>query len=133
MMQAMTIHPGDRIDIEPENVVHDRDGLYEPVLIVERSVSDSQVQDIGQIYAAKKPAKNKINSADQQCVPRPQVSWREIHTYQHVQQNNRIADDIVCFHGGSAGLFKQKLQPLSNNKFKQIESVTYSSATARVL
>ena len=35
MMQSMAIHPGDRIYIEPEDVVHDSDGFYEPFLIVE--------------------------------------------------------------------------------------------------
>ena len=27
VMQPMAIHPGDRIDIEPEDVIHDSDGL----------------------------------------------------------------------------------------------------------
>ena len=35
MMQSMAIYPGDRIDIEPEDVVHDSDDFYEPFLIVE--------------------------------------------------------------------------------------------------
>jgi hypothetical protein len=35
VMQSMAIHPGDRIYIEPEDVVHDSDDFYEPLLIVE--------------------------------------------------------------------------------------------------
>jgi hypothetical protein len=35
MMQSMTIHPGDRIYIEPEDVIHNGDDFYEPLLIVE--------------------------------------------------------------------------------------------------
>src|SRR5580658_7819155 len=41
MMQSMTIYPGDRIHIESEGVVHDRDSFHEPFFIVERPVRDS--------------------------------------------------------------------------------------------
>ncbi len=34
MMQSMAIHPGDRIYIEPEDVIHDRNCFYEPFLIL---------------------------------------------------------------------------------------------------
>jgi hypothetical protein len=59
------------------------------------------MKNIGQIQSAKKPTKDKINSAYQQSNPRPQMSWGGIHTSQHVTQNNQIAREIVNFHDGS--------------------------------
>src|SRR5258707_6477141 len=103
MMQSVAIHPGDRIYIEPEDVVHSRDGFYEPFLVVERAVSDSQMENIRQIQPAHKPTKDKIDSRDQQSNPGSQMSWGGIHTSQHVAQNNQIARDIVYFHCGSPG------------------------------
>src|ERR1700722_7031925 len=132
MMQAMAIYPGDRIYIESQRVIHDRDGFYEPILIVERTMSDSQVQNVGQIHTAKKPTKNKINRANQHPPPRSQMSWGEIHTCQHVEQNNRIADDIVCFHDGSAGSFKQKSGWLSNNKLRHQSCACDSAVLSRI-
>jgi hypothetical protein len=35
MMQSMAIHLGDRIYIEPEEVIHDSDDFHEPFFIVE--------------------------------------------------------------------------------------------------
>lgn len=64
MMQPMAIHPGNGIYIESENVIHDSNGFYEPFFVVERTVSDSQVKDVGEIKPAGKPAKNEINAAD---------------------------------------------------------------------
>ena len=88
MMQSVAIHPGDRVHVEPEDVIHDRDGFYEPFLIVERAMRDSQVKKISQIQPAKKPAKDKINSAYQQAHPRAQMSGCGVHTSQRVEQNN---------------------------------------------
>jgi hypothetical protein len=63
VMQSMPIHPGDRIYIDPEGVVQDRDSFYEPFLIVERTMGDTQMKNVGQIQPGDKPTKNKINSA----------------------------------------------------------------------
>jgi hypothetical protein len=103
MMQSMAIHPGDRIYIEPEGVIHDSDKFYEPFLIVERTMRDSQMKNIGQIQPAKKPTKDKINSSYQHPSPRSQMSWGGIHTSKHVGKNNQIASDIVYFHGAPWG------------------------------
>ena len=65
MMQSMAVHPSDRIYMKPEDVIHDGDSFYEPFLVVERTMSDSQMKNIGQVQTARKPAKDKINSADQ--------------------------------------------------------------------
>src|SRR6266404_3986741 len=118
MMQSVAIDPGDRIHIESEDVVHRRDDFYEPFLVVERTVSDSQMKNIRQIQPAHKPTKDKINSGDQQSNPGSQMSWGGIHTSQRVAQNNQIACDIVYFHCDSVRLFNQKLEPLSNNQLK---------------
>src|SRR6266436_630327 len=101
MMQSMAIHPGDRIHIDREGVIHDSDGFHEPFFIVERTVSDSQMKNIGQIQPAKKPTKNKINSAYQHSSPRSQMSRGGVHTSQQVGKNNQIACKIVYFHYGS--------------------------------
>jgi hypothetical protein len=98
MMQSMAIHPGDRIYIDPHEVIHDSNSFYEPLLIVEGTMSDSQMKNIRQIQPGKKPTRNKINSAYQQSNPRSQMRRREIHTSQQVTQNNQIAGDIVYFH-----------------------------------
>ena len=98
MMQAMAINPLDRINVDSEDVGHDSDRFYEPFLIVEGAMSDSQMKNIGQVQPAKKPTKDKINSAYQQTSPRSQLSWSGIHTSQHVGKNNQIACDIVDFH-----------------------------------
>src|ERR1700730_2481445 len=75
---------------------------------------DSQMKNIGQIQPARKPAKDKINSAYQHSSPRSQMSWGGKHASEHVEENNQIASDIVNFHEDSVGLFKQKLELLSN-------------------
>ena len=80
MMQAMAIYPGNRIDVNSEGVVHDSHGFCEPFLVVERTMSDSQMKDVGQVQAAKKPTKNEINSADEHPEPGSQMSWGEIET-----------------------------------------------------
>ena len=69
------------------------------------------MKNIGQIQPANKPAKDKISSADQHSNPRSQMSWGGVHTSQHVETNNRVACDIVYFHGGSAReVFKLRKQ-----------------------
>src|SRR6266704_7046628 len=125
MMQAMAIYPSDRIHVDRERVVHDGDGLHEPFSVVERTVSDSQMKNVSQIQAAKKPAKDKITSAHKHSYPRSQMSWGGVHTSQHVSKNNQIACDVVNFHGWlPVGLFKQKLEQLSNNKIKWAKAVS---------
>jgi hypothetical protein len=101
MMQPMAIDPGDRIYIDREGIIHDSDGFYEPFLVIERTMSDSQMKNIGQIQPAKKPTKDKINSAYQYSSPRPQLSWGGIHTSQQVQENNQITGEVVYFHDDS--------------------------------
>ena len=44
--------------------------------------------------------------------------WGGIHASQRVKKNNQIARDTVYFHGDPVGLFKHKLELLSNNKLK---------------
>jgi hypothetical protein len=64
MMQAMAIHPGDRIHIEPEGVVHDGNGFHEPFLVVEGTMGDPQMKNVGQVHAANRPTKQKVSGAD---------------------------------------------------------------------
>src|SRR5437016_6076515 len=101
VMQAMAIHPADGIYIEPEDAVYNSNDFYEPFFVVERAVHDTQMEHIGQIQPAKKPTKDKINSAYQYSSPRSQMSWGEIHTSQDVEKNNQITRDIICFHDDS--------------------------------
>src|ERR1700733_1199615 len=104
MVQSMAIHPGDRIYIDPEDVIHDCNSLHEPFSVVERAMSDSQMKNIRQIQPAKKPTENKISSADQHSHPGPRTSWGGIHTSQHVGKDNQIAQNVVGFHDDSCGL-----------------------------
>src|SRR5882672_9443248 len=108
MMQSMPIHPGDRIYIDREGAIHNRYGFHKPFFIVQRTVSDSQMKNVGQIQAAKKPAKDKINSAYQHSNPRSQMSWGGVHASQHVSKNNQIAYDVVNFHVGSRWAYSNR-------------------------
>src|SRR5579864_2436317 len=108
MMQAMPIHPRDRFYVDSEGVIHDSYGLHEPFLIVERTMSDSQMKNVGQIQPGEKPAKDKIDCPDQQTGPRSQMSRGGIHTSQQVANNNQIADEVVDFHDGSPASFERK-------------------------
>src|SRR6478752_2584392 len=101
VMQPMAIHPGDRPYVKPEDAVHDSNDLYEPFLVVERTMSDPQMEHIGQIQPTQEPAKDKINSTDQQASPRSQMSRGEIHATQHVGKDDQITGEIVDFHDGS--------------------------------
>ena len=110
MMQPVAIHPGNGIDIEPEGVIHDRDRFYKPFFVVERSMRDSHMKDIRQIHPAEKPKRDEIDSADEKSSPRSQMRRSEEHASQNVENNNQIADEIVCFHDGSciiAGTYDQ--------------------------
>src|SRR5882762_1226386 len=71
-------------------------------------MSDSQMKHIGQIQPAKKPTKDKINSAYQHSSPRSQMSWGGVHTSQHVAKNNQIACNVVYFHCGSRGVYSNR-------------------------
>ena len=64
VMQTMAIDPADGIHLKPQGVVQDRDELYEPLLVIERTMGNSHVKNVGQIKPAKKPGAYKISSAD---------------------------------------------------------------------
>jgi len=98
MVQSVAIDPGDRIDINSEDIVHGADELDKPFFVVKRTVRDSQMQNIGQVQPGYKPAKDKIRGADEQTYPRPPLSWRRIHTSHQVEKNDQIADCVVTFH-----------------------------------
>src|SRR5215469_2012114 len=83
-------------------------------------MGNSQMEDIGQIQAAEKPAKNKIASADQQSLSRPQVSGSGIDRSQHVEKNDQIADDVIYFHDDSDSRFQQRTKNLSSSKLKKV-------------
>ena len=70
VMQAVPIHPRDRIDINPKSIVNDSDRFDEPFLVVEGAMSDSQMKDIGQVQPGQKPTKEKIRSANEHSSPR---------------------------------------------------------------
>src|SRR5438128_10119150 len=108
MMQAVAIDPGNRIHIDRERVVHDGDGFHEPFSIVERTVSASQMKNVSQKQAAKKPPKDKINSAYKHSNPRSQMIWGGVQTSQHVSKNDQIACDVVNFHDGSRWAYSNR-------------------------
>ena len=100
----MAVHPRDRINIDPESVIHDRDGFHEPFFVVERTMGDPQMEDIGQIHAGNKPARHKVDSADQQSSPWSQVSWGGNHARHQVDENNQIAGEVIDLHDDSTWL-----------------------------
>jgi hypothetical protein len=94
------------------------------------------MENIGQIQPAKKPAKDKINSAYQHSNPRSQMSWGGVHTSQHVGKNNQIACEIVYFHYDSPWDYSNiKRSLLSNNKLmnKRLEPVRLGIGALRFL
>src|SRR6202140_2079110 len=101
-------------------------------------MSDSQIKNIGKIQPAKKPTKDKINSAYQHSSPRSQMSWGEIHTSQHVGKNNQIACEIVYFHCDSPRrprllrpcVIQTEIELLLNNKLKSERLVLHPSKLA---
>src|SRR5258708_15781916 len=97
-------------------------------------MSDSQMENIGQIQPAKKPTKDKINSAYQHSSPRSQMSWGGIHASQHVGKNNQIACEIVYFHYDSSWHYSNiNCNILSNNKLmnNRLDSCPFTIAPLR--
>jgi hypothetical protein len=80
------------------------------------------VENIGQIQATKKPGYDKISCAGEQALPWAQVSGGGIHASQHVQQDYKIADNVVTFHGPLRVReeFKQKSKFLSSYNFEML-------------
>src|SRR5205807_2456898 len=72
----MAVDPRDRIDIKPEEVVDESDQFYEPRLVIERTMSNSQMQHIGEINAGNKPEKEKITGTREQPGPRSEIDRR---------------------------------------------------------
>jgi hypothetical protein len=97
VVQTVAIHPGDRIHVNAEKIIHHRDGFYEPLFIVKRAMRDSHVQHVGQIQPGKEPAGDKIDAAYQHSNPGTKMSWGEIQASQEVKKNNQTADEIVDF------------------------------------
>jgi hypothetical protein len=131
MVQAMAIDPGDRIYIEREDVIDDGDGFYEPFLVVERAMSDSQMKDIGQIQSTKKPAKDEIHSADQQSIPGSPTSRGGYHTSQDVEQNNQVAREIVGFQDSPRDVIQAEYDASFKQQVKQINITFYFCALSR--
>ena len=98
VVQPVPVHPGDRIDVDAEGVVHERDGLDEPLLVVERAVRDPHVDDGRQVQPADEPDDDEIGRADQQARPGADVRRREKHAGQRVGKNDRVADSVINFH-----------------------------------
>jgi hypothetical protein len=65
VVEPVPVHPGDRIDVDPEGVVHHREGFQEPLFIVECAMGNSHMNDRRQIQPGDEPAGNQINCADQ--------------------------------------------------------------------
>jgi hypothetical protein len=76
------------------------------------------MKDISQIQSAHEPAEDKVSSAYQDSSPGAQMNWGEKHASQYVENNDQVAREIIGFHDGPRGLFKQKSEILSNNRVK---------------
>ncbi len=98
VVQAMAIHPGDGIDIDAERIVHEREALDEPFLVVERAMGDSHMDDAGQVQAREEPAHHEIGHADRQTRPVPKMRRREIRGSCRIDQKTRIPDHVIDLH-----------------------------------
>src|SRR5664279_2460259 len=91
----MPVDPRDRIDVDPERVVHDLDRLDEPLLVVQRAMRNSHVNDTRQVQPTDEPASDEIGGADRQPHPWPE-GWRgEIHASRRVAEDDRVPDQVI--------------------------------------
>jgi hypothetical protein len=97
-VQPVPVHPGDRIDIDAEGVVHDREPFDEPFLVVERAVRDAHVDDGGQVQPGEEPADDQVGGADQQAQPGTEVRRREVRAGQGVGEEDCIPGDVIDLH-----------------------------------
>jgi hypothetical protein len=65
VVKPVPVNPRDRIDVDPKRVVHDREGLYKPSLVLECAVGNPHVNDGRQIKPSDEPARKEIGGADQ--------------------------------------------------------------------
>ena len=71
VVEPVPVNPGDRVHVDAEGVVHERDGLDEPLLVVERAMGDAHVDHAGQVHAADEPARHEVGRADSKPVQGP--------------------------------------------------------------
>ena len=98
VVEPVPVDPTDRIHVDAEGVVHDRDGLDEPVLVVERAMRDPHVDHAGQVHAADEPAHHEVRRADQQADPGTDIGRCEVHAGQRIGQDERPTRDVVDLH-----------------------------------
>ena len=98
MMKSMPIDPGGRIDVHAKQVVRDHDGLDEPLLVIERTMGNAQMQHVGQVDASEKPKERKVAGANEHCDPWAEMRRGEISAAREIEDNDRVADKIVALH-----------------------------------
>jgi hypothetical protein len=98
VVKPVPVHPRDRIDVDPEGVVDDREGLYKPLLVVESAMGNAHVDDGRQIQPPDEPARKEIGGADQQPCPGADVRRGEIQAAQRIDENNRVTGGVVDLH-----------------------------------
>ena len=98
MVEPVPVNPGDRIDVNPERVIHDRDCLDEPLLVIECTMGDPHMDDGRQIQPTDEPANYEVSCADEQAHPGTDMKRCEIHAGQRIGEHDRVADDVVALH-----------------------------------
>jgi hypothetical protein len=98
VVQAVAIHPGDGIDVDAEGVVHEREALDEPFLVVERAMRDPHVNHAGEVQAGEEPADDEVCHADPQPRPGAEMGRREIRRSRRIAQQTCITDRVVDLH-----------------------------------
>ena len=98
VVQAVPVHPARRVDVEPEQVVGEGDRLHEPLLIVEGSVRDAEVEHVGQVEPRQEPAEQEVCGAEGERRPRGHVRRREAHAARSVERGDRVPRQVVALH-----------------------------------
>src|SRR4026208_2146880 len=98
VVKSVSVDPGDRIDVDPERVVHDRERLDEPLLVVEGAMGDPHVDHGGQVQPAEEPANHEVSGADQQARPGADRGRREGHAGQRIDEDDRVPDEVIALH-----------------------------------
>ena len=85
-MEPMAVYPRDGIDVDTESIVHERQALHEPILVIERAVGDTHVNDARQIQPRKEPADDQtIYRRDHEADRHHAAHWRNSGQQQVIQ------------------------------------------------
>ncbi len=77
VMQPVTIDPTHGIDVNAQRVIDESDRLNKPLLIIQSSVRDAQVNNVGKINPGNEPENQQVPESDYHPPPRPKPGRRQ--------------------------------------------------------